>query len=198
MNRIVSLVSLFAVLGVMVATAAVYFFLPDPMPTHFDLFGKADGWSSRAFGAWFVPIVAAAIWIGARFTKNAMMSLSLGVTSLFMVVLHVLVLRAALDGSNTLGGGFVVLLGLLDVALGLIFPRLRRNRWVGIRLPWTLASDEAWNRAHRFGGAVFFFGGLLTLASVAILGSHAMPAAIVILLVMTLIVSVQSYRMRAA
>ena len=41
-------------------------------------------------------------------------------------------------------------LGALFVMLGLVMPRVRRNPWVGVRTPWTLASDENWARTHRF------------------------------------------------
>ena len=197
MNRVVSIVSLVLLVAVAAATALAYFALPDPMPVHFDLHGRADGFGARAWGAWLVPAVAAAVWAGGRLARNATMALALSTTSIFLLVLHVLVLRAVLDGSMELGGGLALLLGAFAVAMGLVFPRLRRNRWVGIRLPWTLSSDENWSRAHRFGGAVYFFGGIATLA-VAPLGTSATPIAIGILLAMTAIVTVGSWRMTRA
>lgn len=195
MTRFVMMLSLFAVVVVAAATLVVYPSLPDPMPTHFDFFGEADGFSSKPFGAWFMPALAAAVWVYGALTRRAGLGVAMSATSTFTAAVHVLILRAALDGSMKLGGGLALLLGAFNVVLGLIFPRLRRNRWVGIRLPWTLSSDENWNRAHRFGGAVFFFGGLLTLVCAALLGDVRTPAALSILLGMTAIVSFASYRM---
>jgi uncharacterized membrane protein len=50
-------------------------------------------------------------------------------------------------------------LGAFFVLLGLILPRVRKNPWIGIRTPWTLASDENWARTHRFAGYTMVLGG---------------------------------------
>src|SRR5262249_16835228 len=98
-------------------------------------------------------------------------------------------------GTERIGGALAVLLAMLDIVLGLVFPRLRRNRWIGIRLPWTMSSDENWARAHRFGGKVFVIGGFATLAAAGFIGDARIPAALTLLIVMTAIISVQSYRL---
>lgn len=196
MNKLrVDVVALAALVAVGAATLVVYPHLPDPMPTHFDLHGRVDGWSSRAFGAWFAPAIAGASWALARATRGRAISVAAGAVSLFLLGLHVLVLRAALDGTGELGGGLAVLLGLFQVAMGLILPRVRRNRLVGIRLPWTLASDENWARTHRFGGAVMVASGVAILLCAALLGTAAVPVSIVLLLAALGIVSAYSYRL---
>lgn len=50
--------------------------------------------------------------------------------------------------------------------LGLVLEKAQRNWFIGLRTPWTLSSDEVWNRTHKkiapwfkF-AAVFSFGGL--------------------------------------
>ncbi|HAF86254.1 MAG TPA: hypothetical protein DCG32_07825 [Sphaerochaeta sp.] len=35
-------------------------------------------------------------------------------------------------------------------------PKCKHNYTVGIRIPWTLASEENWNRTHRFAGPVIY------------------------------------------
>ena len=38
---------------------------------------------------------------------------------------------------------------------------------MGIRTPWTLSSEESWERTHRVGGYLFvLLGGLLALAGI--------------------------------
>ncbi|HSQ66439.1 MAG TPA: SdpI family protein [Polyangiaceae bacterium] len=193
--RALDLIALAALVAVSGATLIVYPHLPDPMPTHFDLHGRVDGWSSRAFGAWFAPAVAAASWALSRATRGRALSVAAAAVSLFLVGLHVLVLRTVLGGTGELGGGLAVLLGVFQIVMGLIFPRLRRNRFVGIRLPWTLASDENWARTHRFGGGVMVASGVAMLAAAALLGAAAIPVALVMLLIALAIVSAYSYRL---
>jgi len=42
---------------------------------------------------------------------------------------------------------------------GQLHGKLRKNFFIGIKTPWTLASDAVWERAHRFGGWVFVAAG---------------------------------------
>ena len=52
-------------------------------------------------------------------------------------------------------------LGLMFAAIGNYFPKCRPNRTVGIRIIWTLGSEENWNATHRFAGKVWVIGGLI-------------------------------------
>jgi len=52
---------------------------------------------------------------------------------------------------------------LLFAILGNYLPKLRPNRFVGIRTPWTLKSPEVWMRTHRLFGRIIFIGSLALL-----------------------------------
>ena len=54
-------------------------------------------------------------------------------------------------------------MGLLFVVIGNYLPKARRNYTIGIRLPWTLANEENWNRTHRIGGFLWVIGGILMI-----------------------------------
>lgn len=41
--------------------------------------------------------------------------------------------------------------------------KIRQNYFVWIKVPWTLADEEVWNKTHRFGGKIFMLGWLLFL-----------------------------------
>ena len=43
--------------------------------------------------------------------------------------------------------------------------KVRRNFWVGIRTPWTLASEQVWYSTHRFAARTMVAGALLSLAA---------------------------------
>ena len=73
--------------------------------------------------------------------------------------------------------------GLLLIVLGNFMGKITRNFFVGIRTPWTLASDEVWLRTHRLGGklfvlagAVFFVCGILGLGAMAPFAATAVAA----------------------
>ena len=59
-------------------------------------------------------------------------------------------------------GGLAVFLGLLGNVMG----KVRRNFWIGIRTPWTLASERVWYSTHRFAGKTMVLCAALSLAGV--------------------------------
>jgi uncharacterized membrane protein len=48
-------------------------------------------------------------------------------------------------------GGMFLFFALMGNVLG----KVRRNFYVGIRVPWTLASDRVWNDTHRLAAWLF-------------------------------------------
>ena len=67
-------------------------------------------------------------------------------------------------GSTTNPSVFVsVLLGLIFVIMGNYMPKLKVNHTVGIRLPWTLQSEDNWHKTHRLAGKLWVLGGLILL-----------------------------------
>lgn len=156
-----------------IATVAVYDRLPDPIPTHFDLAGNPNGWMSRAVGAWFAPVFGLVIWALVRLLPLVLpksekrrlgedvTAIVAALTAMFLLAIHVLLLRKAIDPSVSVNSVVFVLVGALFVALGLVMPRVKRNSLVGVRTPWTLASDENWARTQRIGGYAFVASGLL-------------------------------------
>ena len=82
------------------------------------------------------------------------------------------------------------------VALGNYLPRVKPNYTFGIRMPWTLASEDNWRRTHRFAGPVFVAAGAAMLA--AALLSAVTPEAsfwvgMAAVLLATLVVGAYSY-----
>lgn len=57
----------------------------------------------------------------------------------------------------------LVFVGLVFVLIGNYLPKVKQNYYLGIKLPWTLADEENWNKTHRLGGRVWVTGGLLIM-----------------------------------
>ena len=58
-----------------------------------------------------------------------------------------------------------LLVGGLFIIVGNYLGKVRRNFFIGIRTPWTLASDEVWARTHRVGGWLFVMAGIAIISS---------------------------------
>ena len=58
-----------------------------------------------------------------------------------------------------------LLLGVSLVAIGNYLPKCQQNYTIGIKIPWTLNSEENWNRTHRLAGFVWVMGGIIMILS---------------------------------
>lgn len=176
-SPVVDLFTLFAVLGAFAVTVLLYDRLPDPLPTHFDLSGRPNGWMPRAVGAWIVPalevLVVALLRFGAyllprgwreRLESSPVQALAL-VTALLMTSVHIVVLRASLSPLPNVGNAIWVLLGAVFIVLGILLPRTKRNPFFGVRTAFALASDENWAHTQRVGGWAMIGGGAVAIAA---------------------------------
>jgi uncharacterized membrane protein len=189
--------------GVLVAacfalTAAVYTRLPDPMPTHFDLAGHADGFSAKPLGPFTLPIVALATWavtLWAPGIPRERAARALGVIPIavaaMMLFLVAVTLRLAMGTAFDLVRVLVAGVSLYLAVRGNYLGRVPRNWLIGIRTPWTLADDEVWQRTNRLAGWLFVLGG--PLAFVAAVAGAPLPIAIAPLAAATLVATVYSF-----
>jgi uncharacterized membrane protein len=52
--------------------------------------------------------------------------------------------------------------------IGNLLGKVRRNFWMGIRTPWTLASEEVWIATHRLGARLMVAAGIAGAVCVAL------------------------------
>ena len=56
-----------------------------------------------------------------------------------------------------------ILMGLIFAIIGNYMPKCKQNYTIGIKIPWTLSSEENWNRTHRFAGRLWVVCGLVII-----------------------------------
>jgi uncharacterized membrane protein len=172
---------------VLIATAVAYPHLPNTVPTHWDAHGRVNGWSPKwtlfaidpGIMAAMLLIFAALPWLSPKhFEVDAFRSTYLYIMVVvlaMMAYVHALILAAALswavDVGRAIQGGVCLLFALLGNVLG----KVRRNFYVGIRTPWTIANEQVWNATHRFAAKIFFAGGLLGLIGVILRAPFWLP-----------------------
>jgi uncharacterized membrane protein len=106
------------------------------------------------------------------------------------LVLSFMVYPAALGYSVPIETIMPLLVGALFIVVGNWLPKCQQTYTMGIKLPWTFASEENWNATHRFGGKVWFFGGIATMLT-AFLGNFWIMMGI--LAVMVILPTIYSY-----
>ena len=58
-----------------------------------------------------------------------------------------------------------LIIGLMLLVIGNYLAKTKQNYSAGIRIPWTLSSEENWNRTHRVSSRLFIFCGLAMIAN---------------------------------
>ena len=176
--------------------------LPDQIPTHWNAAGEVDGWSNKPFAVFVLPLFLLAIhWFCAIVTSidpkhrdisDKMMALVLWICPVMSLAMGSIVFAAGLGYEHILDVPMILclLMGAMFVFLGNYLPKCKQNYTIGIKLPWTLANEENWNKTHRFGGWVWTIGGVVTMAT-AFLGNFWLLLGI--LLVMAFAPMVYSY-----
>jgi len=163
----------------LLASAAVWRSVPDPMPIHWDAAGEPNGFASKAFALLFVPLLGAALApftgalvarTGAKHAaeKRARTGLAGGVLALltggFFLGIHLLTIRASLDPTMGLSMGMLMsLLGLFILGMAPTMLMLEPNRWAGFRTSWSLNDETNWTLTHRFGAWSLGIAGLVCM-----------------------------------
>ena len=57
-----------------------------------------------------------------------------------------------------------IVLGAMQIVLGVFMPKMKRNSYYGLRNKWTMANDNVWQKSQRFGGMVAVICGIIMIA----------------------------------
>ena len=147
--------------------------LPDTLATHFGVDGKTDGFGSKAFFVFAVPVIL----LGVHFvcllvtlTDKQQKEQNRKALSMIFWILPMISLLVSGTMYATAFGREVdllmlvpILLGVMLVCMGNYLPKVKQNSTLGIKVSWALRNEENWNKTHRFGGKVMVAGGFLML-----------------------------------
>lgn len=170
--------------------------LPASFLTHWGADGVADGNGSKTFVVFGVPAIFLAVNLlfvfCSYFDKNnrEKNQKAMGIIFWFMPILSIVISCAIYKtsgGSNTdFFWLFPVMIGCLFIALGNYLPKVSQNRTFGIKIFWTLANEENWNKTHRLSGKIWVAGGAVILATsmVPVMWSIGILLATILLLVL--------------
>ena len=165
-------------IGAAIAVAVyLYPMLPHQIPTHWNFDGEVDDYTSKPWGVAILPMAALLVSAimrlipiispkGFRTDKFMDVANVFTVTIVgFMSGIAILVLLEANGQDVRINEMTFAGVGLMFIVLGNYMGKVRKNFFIGIRTPWTLASDEVWSRTHRLGGKVFILTGIFMIVN---------------------------------
>ena len=164
-----------ASIGIVVLLFVVSFYLypslPEEIPTHWNAEGKVDGYGSKEM-IFLFPVISFLIY-GlflvlpkiAVFKKNIRDFKHLESMKFMLVIMFAFLFLATVLAITNYYNRIILMIlpiiGLLFFYLGYIMPAMKRNFFIGIRTPWTLADDFVWKQTHALGGKLFMILGIL-------------------------------------
>ena len=147
--------------------------LPEKIPTHWNINGEIDGWSSKPFAVLGLPAILLAVqWLCVLGTaadpKKAahpqkVLQLVFWICPVISVLIFTLTYIAALGGQVRIEVIMPIFMGLVLAIVGNYLPKCKQNYTIGIKIPWTLNNEENWNKTHRFAGWLWTAGGIIMM-----------------------------------
>lgn len=149
--------------------------LPAKLPSHWNIYGEIDGYSSKLFAIWFFPLLNLGIYfmmillpkIDPRRDNYIRFSGAYRITRIlliiFLAVLYFVTILAGLGYPVKVD--LLVKLGvsILFLVMGNVMGKFQHNYFVGIKTPWTLANEEVWRKTHRFASKLWVGAGFFCL-----------------------------------
>lgn len=149
--------------------------LPEQMPAHWNIEGQVDGYAGRAV-MWVVGPVGMALLMLAGLVLPVLSPNRFGMTEFLSTYYYIaglavcmlgyvfaLMLIAGTGGVVPMQRALPAGLFLLLILMGNPMGKVRRNFFLGIRTPWTLASERVWYATHRMAARLMVASGLLGL-----------------------------------
>jgi len=156
----------------------LYPYLPENIPSHWNIAGEVDRYASKLFHVTFIPSLTLGIYLFMSLAplmdpKPENYKKFIGVFEkfrvfivLFLGILHTSTLLFAMGYPVSVTKVLRVVLGAMLIFMGNYFGKVRHNFTFGIKNPWTLASEEVWNKTHRASGPLWIMAGIVWILSI--------------------------------
>jgi len=147
--------------------------------SHWGADGRANGWIQKPLGLYLVPLLAAFFYLIFLiipkievYQKNVehFADQFWGFKVIFVFMMAAIYVATLAPSIGIWGNSdplyiIVPAIALLFFYVGHMLSFTRRNYFIGIRTPWTLADERIWEKTNKLGGKLFWVCGALALVS---------------------------------
>lgn len=176
-TKLTAILVLILIAAAVIAGALLWNQLPEQMASHWNANDEVDGYMSRFWGVWMMPLVTLGMFalflvipvidpLKANIAKfRGVFNLFILLITVFMLYIHALTLIWNLGYQNfRMSSAMLPFMGILFIFIGYLLRQAKRNWFIGIRTPWTLSSDSVWDKTHQLGSLLFMLSGTLAIA----------------------------------
>lgn len=167
--------SLILLTAMFLGSILLYSSLPAKMPMHWNIYGQIDRYMKKDIAVSLLPLLTGGMFILFKvipqldpkrnkyklFKKEweIIQTTMIG----FMAYLHYAIFLVSIRPEIFFVPLMFFGLGILFIVIGKYLSKVKQNYFVGIKIPWTLASVDNWDKTHRFGGKCFVVSGVIIL-----------------------------------
>ena len=176
---------------------------PAELVTHWGITGQPDGYMPPLYAILLPPVLMllgqwVCIWFTMKDPDNQgrntkPLTLVLWILPLVSNMVSYMMYALALDHEFSPVFWTLLMIGLMFMAIGNYLPKCKMNFTMGIKVPWAYTSEENWNATHRFGGKVWFFGGMALLFGAFLPEAWAVSVMLVFIIVLAFLPMIYSY-----
>ncbi len=192
---------------IIAVSSSFYFYahFPEQVPVHWNMAGEVDNYGSRAMGAFLFPAIIFFMYLmflliplldpkKQRYEQfRKVYHIFKNFLLLFMLFIYFAVGLSGMGFNISISTWVPFFVGVLFIIIGNYMGKIKPNWFMGIRTPWTLSSEEVWNKTHRLGGKAFIVAGIL-MALMNLFPVSAKPFVFtIILIIAALLPIVYSY-----
>ncbi len=159
---------------------AIYLYpqMPEKMASHWNLKGEVDSYLSKFWGLFLMPLISIGLFLLylilpkidplkkniEKFRKYFDGFIIL--LFLFLFYVYLLMIFWNLGLKFDIGQAMIPALAIFFYYCGVLLEKAKRNWFIGIKTPWTLSSDEVWDKTHQLGGKLYKITGLIVLLGI--------------------------------
>ena len=173
-TRNTTIIVLILIIAAVLAGILLWNRLPDQMASHWDVNDQVNGYMSKTWGVFMVPLMTLGMFLlflvipsidplKANIAKfREAFNLFIVLIMAFMLYIHGLSIAWNLGYTGfKMSTSMLPAMGFLFIFVGFMLRKAKRNFFIGIRTPWTLSSDTVWDKTHQLGAVLFMVSGVL-------------------------------------
>ncbi len=175
-TKTTSIIALTMIALAFLAGAVLWDQLPDQMASHWNANDQVDGYMSKFWGVFLLPLMTLGMFALFMAVPNIdplkaniaqfreTFNVFILVIIAFMLYLYGLTLVWNLGYQDfNMSAAMLPFMGVLFIAIGFMLRKAKRNFFIGIRTPWTLSSDTVWDKTHQLGSILFMASGAFAI-----------------------------------
>lgn len=177
MKKTTLIISILIILSFVTATY-LYPQMPEQMASHWNAAGEVDGYMSKFWGLFLMPIVLTVIVLVFTFLpkidplkKNVekfrkYFDRFILIFTLFLLYIYVVTILWNLGRTFNMTSVILPAMALLFYYSGILLEHAKRNWFIGIKTPWTLSSDVVWKKTHKLAAKLFKASAIILLSGI--------------------------------